>query len=71
MHLGTNTVDKLSARVDLLDKSDDSVDLGVGCIQIVVVDVELGASIGIASSLESNVDERLCMALLRFGIAVK
>jgi len=70
MHLGTNTVDKLGARIDLLDEGDDSIDFGVGCIQVVVVDVELGAGIGVASSLESNVDERLETSL-RFGEAVE
>jgi len=40
MGLRANTVDKLGARVDLLDKSDESSNLGIGGVKSVLVDVQ-------------------------------
>jgi len=59
MHLSTNTIDQFRTGVDLLDESDNSVELSIGRIEVVVVDVKLGTGIRITSSLERDVDERL------------
>jgi len=63
MHLSTDTVDQLGTGVDLLDKCNNSVELGIGRIEVVVVNVKLGTGIGITGSLESDVNERLRNAI--------
>jgi len=60
MHLGTATINEFSACVvDLLHEVDKAVNLGIGRIEVVVVDVELGSTISVAGSLEGNVHETL------------
>jgi len=78
MHLCPATINQLAARVvDLLDQVDQAVDLGIGRVQVIVVDVEprsignrsskgwcdsLGSSIGVARSLEGNIHEALSLS---------
>lgn len=45
--------------VDLVDEVDEPADLGVVRIQVVVVDIQNGVRVGLASCLECDGDERL------------
>jgi len=59
MHLRADTVNELGTTVDLLDNSNDCVNLGIWRIEVVVVDVELGTGINLSGGLESHLNERL------------
>lgn len=60
VHLGTNTINELRAAVvDRLDEVDESSELRVRAVEVVIVDVQLGVGVSLARGLEGNGDEAL------------
>lgn len=60
VHLSADTIDELrAAAVDLLHQVDDGLQLHIGAVEVIIVDIQLRVRVGRARRLECNRDEAL------------